>query len=49
MPVYERAQVGTRAPIAGPLVIVENYSTIFLPQDWHIAAAPTGDLVARRA
>jgi N-methylhydantoinase A len=49
MPVYERSELGTRAPVAGPLVIAESYSTIFLPEGWHIAAVATGDLVARRA
>jgi N-methylhydantoinase A len=48
MPVYERSELGTRVPVAGPLVIAESYSTIFLPEGWHIAAVATGDLVARR-
>jgi N-methylhydantoinase A len=44
--VYDRAWIGD-APVSGPGVIVEDYSTIFLPRGWRIAALGTGDLVAR--
>jgi len=46
--VYDRLAIGIDAPIHGPVVITEDYSTIYLPGGWQIAAAPTGDLVARR-
>ena len=46
--VYERAGIGTEVEIEGPALIAEAYSTIFLPGGWHIRAASTGDLVARR-
>ena len=46
--VYDRAAIGVDAPIPGSIVISENYSTIFLPRGWQIAAAVTGDLMARR-
>ena len=48
MSIYERAAIGVDTTVSGPLVIAENYSTIFLPRGWQIAAAATGDLVARR-
>jgi N-methylhydantoinase A len=48
IPVYERTAIGD-APVAGPLLVVEPYSTIFLPRGWRIAALGSGDLVARSA
>jgi N-methylhydantoinase A len=45
--VHERTGIGTDVEIAGPALIKESYSTIYLPGGWHIRAAATGDLVAR--
>jgi N-methylhydantoinase A len=49
IPVYERAAIGADTPVAGPLLVVEPYSTLFLPRGWRIAALGAGDLAARRA
>jgi N-methylhydantoinase A len=45
--VYDRAAIGGDARVPGPVLIVEDYSTIFLPRAWQIAALQSGDLVAR--
>jgi N-methylhydantoinase A len=48
IPVYERAAIAA-APHSGPLLILEDYSTIFLPRGWQLAALAAGELVARPA
>ncbi len=47
--VYDRLGISVDAGITGPMLVAEEYSTIYLPRDWQIGAASTGDLVARRA
>jgi N-methylhydantoinase A len=47
-PVFDRAVIGCAAPVVGPTLIEEDYSTILLPRGWRLAAAATGDLVAER-
>ena len=47
IPAYDRAVVGA-TEIAGPALIGEDYSTLYLPAGWRIAAVAGGDLVARR-
>ena len=47
MPSFDRASV-VGAGIDGPALIVEDYSTLYLPESWRIAAVQGGDLVARR-
>jgi N-methylhydantoinase A/oxoprolinase/acetone carboxylase beta subunit len=46
IPVRERAEPGD-AELAGPALVVEDYSTIYLPRGWRIGAMAGGDLVAR--
>jgi N-methylhydantoinase A len=49
IPVRERATLAAGESLAGPALIVEDYSTLFLPRGWRIALLAGGDLVARRA
>jgi N-methylhydantoinase A len=49
IPACDRASVGGGATLAGPALIGEDFSTIYLPRGWQIAAAPGGDLIARPA
>ena len=46
IPVRDRAELGD-AELAGPALVVEDYSTIYLPRGWRIGAMAGGDLVAR--
>ena len=46
---WRREAVGTGAPIHGPAVVEEPYTSIYLPAGWRIAAHPTSALVADRA
>lgn len=47
VPVWERPAV-TGAVLDGPALVVEDYSTIYLPRGWQIGAVTGGDLVASR-
>lgn len=47
VPIYDRDVLSAQAPVAGPAVIDEPYTTILLPEGWSVAPAPTGDLLAR--
>ena len=49
IPAHERASVGGGATLAGPALVVEDFTTIYLPEGWQIAAAAGGELIARRA
>jgi N-methylhydantoinase A len=46
VPVHQREQV--TAPIAGPALIEEEYTTIFLAEGWRCAPGPAGALIAQR-
>ena len=45
--VRRRDTVGT-APVAGPAVIVEDYSVLWIAPGWSVRAAEGGDLIAER-
>lgn len=47
VPVYQREQL--RGPVAGPALIEEEYTTIYLAAGWHCAPGPDHTLIARRA
>ena len=47
-PIYDRAVLSADAPIAGPAIIDEEYTTILLKGGWTLNCGATGDLVARR-
>jgi N-methylhydantoinase A len=47
-PVCARAGVPKDAGLAGPALVIEDYSSLYLPVGWRIAALPGGDLIARR-
>jgi N-methylhydantoinase A len=46
--VYERARLAIDLRISGPAIIEEVHATHFIPPEWEVAAAPTGDLIATR-
>jgi N-methylhydantoinase A len=48
IPVLERAGVG-EGGLAGPALVVEDYSTIYLPRGWRMGVVAGGDLAATRA
>ncbi|BBK30546.1 N-methylhydantoinase A [Stella humosa] len=45
VPVHDRDALGIE-PLAGPAIIEEPHSTLYLPPGWTMAPAATGDLVA---
>ncbi|MGH6617992.1 MAG: hydantoinase/oxoprolinase family protein [Alphaproteobacteria bacterium] len=47
-PVYDRSALSARAPVAGPAIVDEEYTTILIGRGWSVAPRDTGDLVARR-
>jgi len=49
IPMRERATLAAGESLAGPVQIVEDYSTLYLPRGWRIAPLAGGDLVAKRA
>ncbi|MGI9335718.1 MAG: hydantoinase/oxoprolinase family protein [Gammaproteobacteria bacterium] len=46
VPVYERDTLGAGAMIEGPALVQEAYASVYLPQDWRLQAAASGDLIA---
>ena len=46
--VFERSQLAAAFNVAGPLIIEEAHATHFVPPDWELTTAPTGDLVATK-
>ncbi|WP_374445057.1 hydantoinase/oxoprolinase family protein [Stella sp.] len=48
VPVYDRDALDA-APLAGPAIVEEPHSTLWLPPGWSMAPAATGDLIARRS
>ncbi|WP_159994588.1 hydantoinase/oxoprolinase family protein [Roseomonas sp. 18066] len=46
VPVHQREQL--TAPISGPALIEEEYTTIYLAEGWHCAPGPDHTLIARR-
>ncbi len=46
--VYDREMIGLEDSIAGPAILEEAHSTLFVPTGWTVAAAKTGDLIATR-
>jgi N-methylhydantoinase A len=47
-PIHDRARLSSEAPVAGPAIIEEEYTTILIAAGWSVVPAKTGDLVARR-
>lgn len=48
VPVHDRDGIAPGAGIIGPAIIEEAHSTLYLPPDWRLTAAPSGDLLANR-
>ncbi|HKK31366.1 MAG TPA: hydantoinase/oxoprolinase family protein [Alphaproteobacteria bacterium] len=48
VPVYAREALGT-LPLAGPMIVEEPYTTLWLPAGWHIRAVGAGHLLAEKA
>jgi N-methylhydantoinase A len=48
IPVHDRAAIGPAGSLSGPAIIEEAHSTLYLPADWILRAAPTGDLISTR-
>ena len=48
IPVHDRAAIGPSGFLSGPAIIEEAHSTLYLPADWTLRAAPTGDLISTR-
>ena len=46
--VYDRDSIGVEDTIAGPAILEEAHSTLFMPAGWTVTAAATGDLIATR-
>jgi N-methylhydantoinase A len=46
-PVWEREAIG-QAPIAGPVIVEEAYTSVYLPAGWRIFAHASGALIADR-
>jgi N-methylhydantoinase A len=46
VPVHQRERI--EGPVAGPALIEEEYTTIFLAEGWRCAPGPAGALIARR-
>ncbi len=46
--VLERSRIASDVRVAGPLIVEEAHATHFIPPEWELAAAPTGDLVATK-
>jgi N-methylhydantoinase A len=49
VPVYRRTDLGSGDTIAGPVIVEERETTIFVLPDWTLSVHPTGALFARRA
>jgi len=47
IPIYDRDVLSPTAPVAGPAIIDEPYTTILLLDGWLVAPVATGDLIAR--
>ena len=47
-PVYDRVALSRDAPVSGPAIVDEEYTTILIGGGWSAAPHETGDLVARR-
>ncbi|MCB1744980.1 MAG: hydantoinase/oxoprolinase family protein, partial [Gammaproteobacteria bacterium] len=48
LPVYERDAIGGGVRLAGPLLVEDEYTTLFLPGGWGLARLGGGELVAER-
>lgn len=46
--VLDRARIAADLRFAGPLIIEEAHATHFIPPEWELVAAPTGDLIATK-
>jgi N-methylhydantoinase A len=46
-PVYAREAIGD-TPVAGPIIIEEDYTTLWLPAGWSIRHAGAGNLMAQK-
>ncbi|MDH3700327.1 MAG: hydantoinase/oxoprolinase family protein [Alphaproteobacteria bacterium] len=47
-PIYDRDALSMEAPVPGPAIVEEEYTTILVADGWSIAPGKTGDLIARR-
>jgi N-methylhydantoinase A len=47
-PVRDRDAVGSTGPVAGPAIVEESYTSIYLPAGWQILAHASGALIADR-
>jgi N-methylhydantoinase A len=48
-PVWDREAIGRRDPVAGPAIVEEPYTSIYLPAGWTIVTHASGALVADRS
>jgi N-methylhydantoinase A len=46
--VVDRANIASDLRIAGPLIVEEAHATHFIPRDWELTAARSGDLIATK-
>ncbi|MCR0980783.1 hydantoinase/oxoprolinase family protein [Roseomonas populi] len=46
VPVHQRERI--TAPVAGPALVEEEYTTILVTQGWHLSPGPEGTLIARK-
>jgi N-methylhydantoinase A len=47
-PIYDRVALSPDAPVSGPAIVDEEYTTILIGRGWSVAPGGTGDLVAQR-
>jgi len=47
VPIYDRDVLSADAPVAGPAIVDEPFTTILLHEGWTVAPVATGDLIAR--
>ena len=46
--VFARSGIPSHAGVAGPLIVEEAHATHFVPPEWRLTTAPTGDLIATK-
>jgi N-methylhydantoinase A len=46
--VFARSGIPSHATLFGPLIVEETHATHFIPPEWELTTASTGDLVAKR-
>jgi N-methylhydantoinase A len=49
VPVWRRAAIGGDSAIAGPAIVEEDYTTVFIAPGWTLRRGPAGHLVATRS